>query len=40
MDDITQTRATIDMMMKNNFIQNPDVTMLEEALHKAVQAVK
>ncbi|HRW63214.1 MAG TPA: malic enzyme-like NAD(P)-binding protein, partial [Bacteroidales bacterium] len=40
MDDITQTRATIDMMMKNNFIQNPDVTMLEEALQKAVQAVK
>ena len=40
MEDITQTRATIDMMMKNNFIQHPDVTMLEEALQKAVQAVK
>jgi malate dehydrogenase (oxaloacetate-decarboxylating) len=40
MDDIKQTRDTIDMMMKNGFIPEPDVQMLEKALKVAVDAVK
>jgi malate dehydrogenase (oxaloacetate-decarboxylating) len=39
MDDIKQTRDTIDMMMKNNFIPEPDSQMLEDALKVAVDAV-
>ncbi len=40
MDDIKQTRGTIDMMMKNNFIPEPDVQMLEKALKVAIDNVK
>jgi len=40
MDDIKQTRSTIDMMMQHNFIQQPDMEMLEEALKFAVDQVK
>lgn len=40
MEDIKQTRGTIDMMMKNNFIPEPDVKMLEDALKVAVDSVK
>jgi malate dehydrogenase (oxaloacetate-decarboxylating) len=40
LDDIKLTRDTIDMMMVNNFIHRPDVKILEEALQKAVEAVK
>ncbi len=40
MYDIKQTRSTIDMMMQHNFIQQPDMEMLEEALKFAVDQVK
>ncbi|MCD4832618.1 MAG: NADP-dependent malic enzyme [Bacteroidales bacterium] len=40
MADIKQTRDTIDMMMKNGFIPEPDTKMLEDALKIAVDAVK
>jgi malate dehydrogenase (oxaloacetate-decarboxylating) len=40
MEDIKQTRGTIDMMMKNNFIPEPDVKMLEDALKVAIDTVK
>ncbi len=40
MEDIKQTRGTIDMMMKNNFIPEPDTQMLEDALKIAVDTVK
>lgn len=40
MDDIKQTRDTIDMMMQHNFIQQPDVKLLEDALKFAVDQVK
>jgi malate dehydrogenase (oxaloacetate-decarboxylating) len=40
MEDIKQTRGTIDMMMENNFIPQPDVKMLEDALKVAVDSVK
>lgn len=40
MDDIMHTRKTIDMMMQNNLIQQPDIKMLEDALKFAVDQVK
>ncbi|NOQ28357.1 MAG: malate dehydrogenase [Bacteroidales bacterium] len=40
MEDIKQTRGTIDMMMEKNFIPKPDVKMLEDALKVAVDSVK
>jgi len=40
LEDIGQTRQTIDMMMEKNFIKKPDTSMLEEALKKAVDQVK
>ncbi|MFP4023875.1 MAG: NADP-dependent malic enzyme [Thiohalospira sp.] len=40
MDDIKQTRSTIDMMMQHDFIQQPDMKLLEEALKFAVDQVK
>jgi malate dehydrogenase (oxaloacetate-decarboxylating) len=40
LDDIKVTRDTIEMMMVNNLIHRPDVKILEEALKKAVDAVK
>jgi len=40
MEDIKQTRDTIDMMMKNGFIEEPDIKMLEDALQVAIEAVK
>ncbi|MCB2197056.1 MAG: NADP-dependent malic enzyme [Bacteroidetes bacterium] len=40
MEDIKQTRATIDMMMQNNFIEKPQEEMLEKALKVAIDAVK
>jgi len=40
MEDIKQTRGTIDMMMKNNFIPEPDTQMLEDALKIAIDKVK
>lgn len=40
MEDIKQTRATIDMMMQNNFIEKPQEEMLEKALKIAIDAVK
>jgi malate dehydrogenase (oxaloacetate-decarboxylating) len=40
MEDIKKTRATIDMMMQNNFIEKPQEEMLEKALKVAIDAVK
>ena len=39
MEDIKHTRATIDMMMQNNFIQKPDEKLLEQALETAINSV-
>jgi malate dehydrogenase (oxaloacetate-decarboxylating) len=38
--DIKNTRATIDLMMKNNLIQEPDIKILEDALKVAIDSVK
>lgn len=38
--DIHQTRNTIDMMMQEEFIRQPDTAMLEKALAEAVRQVK
>lgn len=38
--DIHLTRNTIDMMMQEEFIRQPDTAMLEEALAEAVRQVK
>lgn len=40
LEDIGQTRQTIDMMMEKDFIKTPDNKLLEDALKKAVDAVK
>lgn len=40
LEDIKKTRSTIDLMMENNFIEKPDIKMLEDALKVAVDAVK
>src|SRR6056297_1100210 len=40
LQDIGQTRQTIDMMMDKNFIKTPDKSMLEKALKKAIDGVK
>ncbi len=38
--DIMEARAAIDMMMDKGFIKKPDIKLLEEALKKAIEAVK
>ncbi len=38
--DIKEARESMDLLMKNNFIKEPDVKMLEEAVARAVDAVK
>jgi malate dehydrogenase (oxaloacetate-decarboxylating) len=40
MEDIKKTRATIDVMMKNDLIQEPDIKILEDALKVAIDTVK
>ncbi len=40
LEDIGLTRQTIDMMMEKNFIKSPDKEILENALKKAIDAVK
>lgn len=40
MEDIKKTRATIDVMMKNDLIQEPDIEILEDALKVAIDTVK
>lgn len=40
MEDIKLTRDTIDTMMANNHIPEPDMQMLEDALKKAIDGVK
>jgi len=40
LQDIGQTRQTIDMMIDKNFIKTPDKSMLEKALKKAIDGVK
>jgi len=38
--DIKETRAMVDLLMKENFIKTPDNSILEEALQAAIDAVK
>jgi len=38
--DIKEARAAIELLQKNNFIKPPDPKLLEEAVKKAVEAVK
>lgn len=40
LEDIGQTRQTIDMMMEKGYIKTPDNSLLEDALKKAIDAVK
>src|SRR6056297_2695259 len=40
LEDIGHTRQTIDMMMEKGFINPPDDSILDEALKKAIDAVK
>ncbi len=40
LEDVKETRAIIDMLMKENFIPRPSEAMLEEALKTAIDAVK
>ena len=40
LEDIGQTRQTTDMMMEKSYIKNPDNSLLEDALKKAIDAVK
>ncbi len=40
LQDIGQTRQTIDMMMEKGYIKAPDKSLLEDALKKAIDAVK
>ena len=40
LEDIKQTRATIDLMMENCFIPKPDIKLLEDALSLAIESVK
>jgi malate dehydrogenase (oxaloacetate-decarboxylating) len=40
LQDIKEARATIDLLMKHNLVKPPDVSMLEQALEKAIAAVK
>lgn len=40
LEDIGLTRQTIDMMMEKDFIKSPDNKILENALKKAIDAVK
>jgi malate dehydrogenase (oxaloacetate-decarboxylating) len=38
--DIHEARAIINTLMKNNFIKQPDMKLLEDAVQKAIDAVK
>jgi malate dehydrogenase (oxaloacetate-decarboxylating) len=38
--DITDARAAIDLLIKNDFIKTPPIEMLEDAVRKAIAAVK
>ncbi|OHD72408.1 MAG: malate dehydrogenase [Spirochaetes bacterium RBG_16_49_21] len=38
--DIKEARATMELLMKNNFIKEPDVKLLEAAAKKAIDSVK
>ncbi len=38
--DINQAREMIDLLMKANFIKEPDPAILQSALDKAVAAVR
>jgi malate dehydrogenase (oxaloacetate-decarboxylating) len=40
LEDIGQTRQTIDAMMDKNLIKKPDTSLLEQALNKAIEQVK
>jgi malate dehydrogenase (oxaloacetate-decarboxylating) len=40
LEDIGQTRQTIDMMMEKGYIKTPDNSLLKDALKKAIDAVK
>jgi malate dehydrogenase (oxaloacetate-decarboxylating) len=40
MADIKFARETLDLLMKHNFVEKPDIKLLQEALQKAIDAVK
>lgn len=40
MADIKEARAITDLLMKNNFVKEPDIKLLEDAAKKAIDAVK
>ena len=40
LEDIYETRKTIDLMMANNIIKEPNISMLEKAVEVAINAVK
>jgi hypothetical protein len=40
MADIKEARDAMGLLMKENFIKPPDIKLLEDAVKKAVDAVK
>ena len=40
LEDINEARGAIDLLTKNNFIKTPDTKLLEDAIQKAIEAVK
>ncbi len=38
--DILETRKTLDLLMANNIVRTPDIKLLENAVRKAIDAVK
>jgi hypothetical protein len=40
LEDILDARKTMDILMENNIIHKPDTSLLEDAVKKAIEAVK
>jgi len=40
LEDINEARGAIDLLTKNDFIKTPDIKLLEDAIQKAIKAVK
>jgi malate dehydrogenase (oxaloacetate-decarboxylating) len=38
--DISEARAVMELLMKKNFIKEPDIALLRAAARKAIDAVK
>jgi hypothetical protein len=38
--DIMEARKVLDLLMANNIVPQPDIKMLEDAVQKAIDAVK